>query len=62
MSTDRCLTEYRTEIEALERCCQHRTHCFIHIVVGLLKVRSIQLLLFISSVSFDRVSQARVSR
>ena len=31
--------EYRTEIEALEQCCQHRIHCFVYDVVGLLQVK-----------------------
>jgi hypothetical protein len=30
--------EYKTEIKALEQCCQHRTHCFIYNIVGLIKV------------------------
>ncbi len=31
--------EYKIEIKALEQCCQHRTHCLVHDVVGLLKVK-----------------------
>ncbi len=30
--------EYATEIKALELCCQHRTHCAIHDLVGFVKV------------------------
>ena len=30
--------EYATEIKALEQCCQHRTHCLVYNVVGMLKV------------------------
>ncbi|CAF1194927.1 unnamed protein product [Adineta steineri] len=29
--------EYTTEIQALELCCQHRTHCFIYNLIGFFK-------------------------
>lgn len=32
--------EYQTEIKALDQCCKHRTHCFIHDIVGFIKVSS----------------------
>ena len=34
--------EYQTEIKALDQCCKHRTHCFIHDIIGFIKVRSHQ--------------------
>jgi hypothetical protein len=30
--------EYATEVQALELCCQHRSHCLIYNLVGLFKV------------------------
>ena len=30
--------EYKTEIKALEQCCQHRTHCLIYDIVGVIQV------------------------
>ena len=30
--------EYGTEIQALELCCQHRSHCFVYDIVGFLQV------------------------
>ena len=30
--------EYRTEIKALQQCCQHRTHCTVYDLVGFLQV------------------------
>lgn len=31
--------EYTTEIKALELCCQHRSHCLVHDLVGFIQVR-----------------------
>ncbi|UJR32722.1 hypothetical protein I4U23_020181 [Adineta vaga] len=31
------LSEYLTEVQAVELCCQHRTHCFIYNLVGFFK-------------------------
>ncbi|CAF1585207.1 unnamed protein product [Adineta ricciae] len=33
-------TDYATEIQAVEQCCQHRTHCFVHDLMGFFKVNS----------------------
>jgi len=30
--------EYKIEIQALEQCCQHRTHCLVYDITGLIKV------------------------
>ena len=30
--------EYAIEIQALDRCCKHRTHCLIHDIIGMIKV------------------------
>lgn len=32
--------EYKTEIQALEQCCQHRTHCLIYNIAGFIKVEN----------------------
>ena len=31
--------DYATEIQALQQCCQHRTHCLVHDIMGFVKVR-----------------------
>ena len=31
--------DYKTEIKALEQCCQHRTHCFVYDTVGFIMVK-----------------------
>lgn len=36
--------EYATEIKALEQCCQHRTHCVVHDLVGFVKVREMLII------------------
>ncbi|CAF1573675.1 unnamed protein product [Rotaria sp. Silwood1] len=39
--------EYKTEIKALEQCCQHRTHCLIYDIVGLINGLFIGMILYI---------------
>ncbi|CAF1123208.1 unnamed protein product [Adineta ricciae] len=45
------LSEYATEIQAVERCCQHRTHCFIHNCAGFIKGAIIGLILYYALVN-----------
>ncbi|CAF0877840.1 unnamed protein product [Rotaria sordida] len=39
--------EYKTEIKALEQCCQHRTHCLIYDIVGLIKGLFFGMILYV---------------
>ncbi|CAF1040835.1 unnamed protein product [Rotaria magnacalcarata] len=39
-------TGYTAEVQALELCCQHRTHCFIYNLVGFIKGLFLGLLLY----------------
>ncbi|CAF2863280.1 unnamed protein product [Rotaria sp. Silwood2] len=39
--------EYKTEIKALEQCCQHRTHCLIYDMLGLINGIFLGLILYI---------------
>ncbi|CAF1296060.1 unnamed protein product [Adineta steineri] len=39
--------EYKTEIKALEQCCQHRTHCLIYDITGFIKGFFLGLILYI---------------
>ncbi|CAF2154983.1 unnamed protein product [Rotaria magnacalcarata] len=44
--------EYKTEIQALEQCCQHRTHCFMYNFVGLIYGLFSGMILYIILASF----------
>jgi len=44
--------EYPTEIQAVERCCQHRTHCFVYDILGFIQVEQIRLSFLFSIVSY----------
>ena len=39
--------EYQIEIQALEQCCQHRTHCLVYNLVGLIQGLCLGMLLSI---------------
>jgi len=45
-------TDYATEIKALELCCQHRTHCFVHDLVGFFKGLFLGMILYASLPAF----------
>lgn len=54
--------EYSMEIRAVELCCQHRTHCFVHDSFGVLKIFFLALIIkFIGSFLFGFLTMKHVA-